>query len=476
MDGSGFQVPSAASAKRLSSRLFWSDERVIDRADSRPDRWAQVWRVLASNRLLLIWLGLLALAALAALWIPQAPRSAYQQDGGVEDWLTSVRPQLGRPADVLVALGLLTVAHSAWLRLVAAGTALTLTLRLFDAAQRLRGAAILFRPVITRRITVPGEPSAALDAVSAGLDRDLRHHIEDEPHHRLIAYRPLGHLGSLLMMAGGLIVMVGWLCTQATGWELSQLRLTEDIPASITPGNLVLHLDSLEVQWGDAETPTSATGELTLEGDDGVAGGALDLDDSRVWNGITFHFDAVGPAVRIKGETTDATPLLLQTAASQPPSEELILPLPPDEGPRSFAAPDEGVVVQMEAEWADSSPHINLRIYQGREGELVEDRTIEDRASIVLDNAHFILDVVPFAEITASRSPGTPLIIAGAILALGGIVLGSGYPARQLHVVALERGENSELVLSVGSKNDADRLTALVRHLDPIRMKEAHED
>jgi hypothetical protein len=449
---------------------------VIDRAESRPDRWAHVWRVLASNRLLLIWLGLLALAALAALWIPQAPRSAYQQEGGTEDWLTSVRPQLGPPADVLVALGLLTVAQSAGLRVIAAGTALTLALRLFDTTQRLRGVSLRFRPAITQRLTIPGRPSAALDAVSARLDGDLRRHVELEPHHRLVAHRPLGHLGSLLMMAGGLVALVGWLWTQAAGWELSELRLTEDIPASVAPENLALHLAFLEVQWGDAEAPTSATGELILEGDDGAAGGALELDSDRVWNGIRFHFDAVGPAVRIRGERADGTPLLLQTAASQPPTEELILPLPPDEGPRSFAAPDEGVVVQMEAEWADSTPHINLRIYQGREGELAADRTVRDRASVVLDNARFFLDVIPFAEITASRSPGTPLLIAGAILALGGIALSIGYPAHQLQVVALDRGDLCDLVLSVGSQNDAARLTALADQLDPDRSQEGHED
>ncbi len=449
---------------------------MIDRADPRPDRWAQVWRVLASDRLLLIWLGLLAVAALAALWFPQAPRNAYRQEGGVEDWLTLVRPQLGRPADVLVSLGLLTVAQSAWLRMVAAGTALTLALRLFDAAHRLRGTATLTRPAFTHRLTVPGEPSAALDSVSARLDRDLHHHIEAEPHHRLIAHRPLGHLGSLLMMAGGLIIMVGWLWTQATGWELSQLRLTEDILASIAPGNLVLHLDALQVRWGDARTPTTAIGELILEGGDGPAGGALELGDGRLWHGIALHFDAVGPAVRIRGERADGVPLMLQTAASQPPTEELILPLPPDEGPRSFAAPEEGVVVQLEADWADSNPSISLRIYQGREGELVEDRTIEGRASIILDRAHFIFEVVPFAEITASRTPGTPVILAGAFLAVGGVALALAYPARLLHVVALARGGQSELVLSVGSRNDADRLTNLVRLLDPTQMEEAHED
>jgi hypothetical protein len=448
---------------------------VIDRADSPPDRWAQAWRALASDRLLFIWLGLLALAALAALGIPQAPRSAYQKDGGVEDWLTSVRPELGRPADLLVSLGLLTVAHSPWLRLLAAGAALTLSLRLLDAAQGLRGTVTVFRPAVTQRLTVARVPSAALDAVCAYLDQSLRVRIENEPHHRLIAHRPLGHLGSLLLMTGGLAVMVGWLWTQAAGWESSELRLTEDIPAVIAREDLVLHLNALEVRWGDAEEPTSATGELTLEGGDGLAGGALDLDDGAVWNGIRFHFDQVGPAIRIRGEQSDGTPLLLQTAATQPPAEELTLPLPPDEGPRSFAAPDEGVVVQMESEWADSSPRINLRIYQGREGELVEDRTVGDQASIVLDNARFFLEVIPYAEITASRSPGTPLIIAGAVLVLGGIALALTYRTRQLYVVALDRGESSELVLAVGSRNDADWLAAIANSLDPTQQEGADE-
>lgn len=439
---------------------------MIERADSRPDRWARIWGALASDGLLLIWLGLLALAATAALIIPQAPRSAYQQVGGVEDWLTSVRPALGRPADTLVALGLLTVTHSTWLRLIVGGAAITLALRMFDALQHLRGRFAAFVPRVSHRVTIPLGSTNAMDETSGLLDRTMTQRIEEVPQKHLLAQRPLGYLGSLLLSAAGLVAIAGWAWTQIGGWELSELRLTEDIAAAVQPTSRVLELESLEVQWGDVETPATAVGRLSFGDGDDSEDITVGLHKSQSRGGVTFDFSAVGPAVRISGERSDGSALKLQTAASQPPTEHLTLPLPPDGGSRSLAAPEEGVVVQLESEWAAGPPRIRVRIYQGREGELVEDLVVSDQASIDVNDAFFMLDVIPFAEFTVSRSPGAVLVIVGPVLALLGLVIMILYPAHQLHVVAADLGEQTTLVLGVSSRRSSRWLKSLVDRLE----------
>jgi len=443
-------------------------------AESRPDPWAKVWQAMSSDRLLFFLLGLLALSVLIALWFPQAPRSVYQQDGGVESWLTTARPKLGRPADTLLALGFLTVARATWFRLILAGVGLTLLLRAFDAAQRLRRFPTTIRPAITHKLMVSAEPPAALEAVGACLGPDLRYQIEDEPRRRLVAYRPRASLGPLCVALGGLIMLAGWLWGEAAGWELARLRLTEETPAAISPTGQTLHLETLNVQWGEEERATSASGRLALWNDDLIAAGEVDLDTDWRWHGVTYRLTAVGPAVRVQGEGAEGAPLLLQTAAHRPPAEEVTLLLAAEDGPRSFAAPEEGIVAQVEALPAGEAPGVRLRAYQGRAGELVEDRTINGEASFELDGSHFSLSVIPYAEVTASYIPGRWLVVAGISLALVGVLVSLGYRPRQLEAVATAGEGGAELVLSAARPSDSTWLEALANQLNPEEQGAEH--
>ncbi len=446
---------------------------MTNRAASRSDLWAKAWKALASDRLLLFWLGLLALAALAAFWFPQAPRSAYQQDGGAESWLALVRPQLGRPADTWFALGFLSIARSAWLRLFLAGTALTLLLRAFDAAQRLTGFTNITRPAATHQLITPTEAAAALGIVGSQLERKLRYKIMDEPDHRLVAYRPLAQIGSLGVMLGGLIIIAGWLWTETTGWEVAELRLTEDMPAAIAPSNQTLSLDLFEVQWGSDDAPTTAWAKLVLQDDNAIATGQVDLSKAWHWQGITFRLTAVGPAIQVEGQGADGESLLLQTAAHRPPAKAITLLLPPEGGPRSFAAPDEGVVVQMETESAGDSPQIQLRIYQGQKGELVRDQVIDQEASIALENSNLTFNVIPYAQINASYTPGRSPLIAGVAVVLASALFSLGYPSRQLEVTALAQEENTELTFAAGRQGDLAWLIDLASCLDSKKVRDS---
>jgi hypothetical protein len=164
---------------------------------------------------------------------------------------------------------------------------------------------------------------------------------------------------------------------------------------------------------------------------------------------------------------------MLQTAAHRPPVREVTLLLPPEDGPRSFAAPDEGIVIQVEAEPLITSPRIGLRAYQGREGELVEDQTINEAATVALNGARFFFAIVPYAEITASHTPGRGLMIAGCVILLTGIVLtlvGAGRPGR-LEVIAVGRDGVTELTLNAPDHAGSAWLGNLARQLDSERRE-----
>jgi hypothetical protein len=184
----------------------------------------------------------------------------------------------------------------------------------------------------------------------------------------------------------------------------------------------------------------------------------VDLNEGWRWQGISYRLTAVGPAVTVSGEGADEQPLMLQTAAHRPPVREVTLLLPPEDGPRSFAAPDEGIVIQVEAEPLITSPRIGLRAYQGREGELVEDQTINEAATVALNGARFFFDIVPYAEITASHTPGQALMIAGGVILLTGIL--------RLEVIAAGRDGVTELTLNAPDHTGSAWLRNLARQLD----------
>lgn len=451
---------------------------MTDRANSpiRPDLWAQAWQVLASDRLLLLWLGLLAAAALASFWFPQIPQSAFQENGGLEKWMTPIRAQLDQPADTLLALGLLSVARAPWLRIILAGTALSLLLRAFDSFTSLTSHPSAAQPAVTQRLITSQEGAVALESVSKHLGRGFRHQIENEPLQRLIAHRPLAHLGPLLTILGGLIIISGWIWTQMAGWELTELRLTEEMSAAITPIDRTLHLDTLEVDWSNADSRRTASGQLKLEYKDSFSVGKISFDQDWQWHGVTFSLMDIGPAIQVTGIGADGQALLLQTAAQSPAEEKVTLLLPVEEGPQSFAAPNEGVVIQAVAESTGTPPVIRLHAYLGRDGELVEDREIDRKATLNLGEALFTINIVPYAEIRARFAPGWTITVIGIILAMVGAIASLGFRRRQLEVVARPRDQGSELVFSSSLPKDSSWLTELVNHLGPEKIGDEFGD
>jgi hypothetical protein len=439
---------------------------VSERTHRGPDLWARAWLVLTSNWLLIVWLGLLAFAGLVALWFPQVPRSAYTEERGLESWLTGARAELGSPTDALLALGFLRVERSAWFRAILAGLGLSLALRAVDSLTRLvwpgRPTAA---PLLARTVVLPIEAAAALTRVRTHLQSELGVSAEEEDSHGLVATRRLAPLGPLLIYLGGLLLVGGWIWTQVTGWQASDLFVTDRIPAGVTAVDGTLALEDFEVAWRDSTTAEQARGRLHFANGQGERLGEISLDSPWRWQNTTYDLTNVGPAVYVTGTGPNGDPLQLQVAASRAPAEQITLALPADDNLRSFAAPEQGIVVQVEAVTGQHSPEIHLRVYLGQAGELVEDRVTDAHASVVIDGSQLSLTMIPFAQITASYTPGRPLGIAGIVLVATGAILALLYPRQDVQVVAESEENRTVVTLAVSGRRESQRLSTLSEEL-----------
>ncbi len=436
-------------------------------AAQRPDLWARAWQFLNSNGLLAAWLVLFLFSGVVFLWFPQAPRSAIAVDGGMEDWLISVRPRLGNATDTVHALGLLSVERAIWFRLLVAGASLTLLIKTMDAADR------LLRPIpsagLTRSQTISLQTPA--DAVPAllkqTLDRRFRMNLwEQDGISRLVADVPLHYLGTLLLSGGGLLMAAGWLWAQTAGWEMAPIRLTEGASATVQTTGRELTLDQLHIEWGENAKLAAAACHLSLW-DDGqqVAAGTINLAQDWRQEGITHYLSDIGAALHAHGQASSGEPLLLQTAANRSPVEVLTLQLPPDDSLRSFAVPDQGMVVQAEAVAPGGQPQIRIRVYQGQEGELATDTTFSDQTSILVNGSQLNLSVLPYAEFTVSYTPGRPVVAIGALLAAAGLAVAVASRPDELEATIEPSSAGTRLTLKASQRPGNGWLEGLIDRL-----------
>jgi hypothetical protein len=98
----------------------------------------------------------------------------------------------------------------------------------------------------------------------------------------------------------------------------------------------------------------------------------------------------------------------------------------------------------------------------------VEDQTINEAATLALNGARFFFEIVPYAEITASHTPGRALMIAGCVILLAGILLtvaGAGRPGR-LEVIAVGGDGVTEITLNAPDHTGSAWLRSLAHQFD----------
>ena len=180
-----------------------------------PTLWRRIWQILASDQLLLVWLALVCLGGLATLWFPQAPRSAFQQQGDLEAWLPTIRNQLGNAADILYQTGFLTVARAAWFRFALAGLTLALSIRLYDQIRSLRQAPHHWKTSHRHQVAID-DPAKVLSNLDEALGPDLRRQqLDVDERTQAVVYDKFSaYIPRVVCLVGALLLILTWLWTE----------------------------------------------------------------------------------------------------------------------------------------------------------------------------------------------------------------------------------------------------------------------
>ena len=424
----------------------------------------RVWRTLASDQLLLFWLALVCLGGLAALWFPQAPRSTFQQQGDLEVWLPTVRNQLGNAADILYQFGFLTVTRASWFRIALAGLILALSIRLYNQFRSLRHNPQHWKTHHRHQVAID-DPAEVLSDMDEALGPSLRRQLLDvDEHTQAVVYdKPSAYIPQLVCLAGALLLILTWLWTEANGWEVADIRLALDSAVELPPAGAELTLRDLAATWDGEGQLATATGDLEISQNGDGRTEVIGLDHPLSWGGVTYKLVTVEPFVAVSGTDANGAPLSFQTTASQPATQALALPLAAVDGLRSFAVPGEDLVFQVSAEPTNRGPAVHLRLYRGREGELVEDRLIDDTVDLDINGSHFKLTVSPWGAVEASSLPGRSWTILSALIALAGLLGSLWIRQRIVRVVMLSNDDHHWVCLETGPGWTQEQADALLK-------------
>lgn len=431
-------------------------DALIPAATPRGDTWARLWRFAASDRLALLWLALIGLSLLLMAALPQAPAAALDNPAEFTRWLATVRPRFGSATALLLNLGLLNVSHTPWFRLILAGAAFSLLVRLYNAVEALRQARALPNvrapdsffadPQPNRIEQVVSAPPAAIEALAAQL-RQRGYRVRTEAGaaaHYLAADRPLAPLGPALAHVGLLVVLLGAAWNAVSGWE--QAGITLPPGETVTAGRGSTYALRLE---GALSQEDSAAAQIAM-----LANGApvaqRSLTPGATWwfGGTGVRLTSRGPAVQLSGSDDSGAPVMLLAAPGATPAPTLTLLVTADRPDPSAFAPAQALALQAEARGAST---VRLRALRGTAGELVAEDVITGQGALTVDEVRYQVSVAPYVTVDLIYLPGRLVLLAGGALAALGLLAWAVYRPRRLWALAATEGRATVVKIATHS-------------------------
>ena len=322
-----------------------------------------------------------------------------------------------------------------WLRIWLAALAYNLTLRLANQA---RHAWLVYHRVQplppfpadlpVEQITLSGPLDATLARVQDILD--ARYQIVAAEHdatraqlhaerHRLAAWWPA------LVYVGSLLVLLGLLINDATGWRATDIALAPNSSATLAQaGGLQITLNEI------TGTEPRATSTLILTQADGRARTVHVVGNRPArWGNFWIIQRATGPALAVSAQDANGRPLLLQALISGGEvSEHLHIPFGQTQTEQGFAIPTRDLAFRVVSypalpERDIASPVFLVEAYHGDEPAPVLSELVEDEAILALDDLTLTLRRDHHATLEATCLPGLGPLFSGGLLALVGLGL-----------------------------------------------------
>lgn len=352
----------------------------------------------------LLFLSILLAALLIFPQTPSDPEAASR-------WLAQIQAQFGARVTLLQTLGLFAIGRSPLFRVLLALLAFLLLVRSVAWAERLsRG----------QRAT-PGEgewqalASQDLEQTASQLRR-RRYRVRPVPEgNGLQADRwPWAELGATLAHVGPLVLLLGLLVGQVTGWREEQLMAA--------PGETV-----------------SLPGRREITVDDGATTPRFDPFAVRIYVG------GMGPEVMVSATDSRGGSLEVQRSPEAAPVSRLTLRLTEQDTDAYFAIPDAELVVRITADpevALEADAPLQIQIFRSPSGSLIQEAVLEEDMDLSQGDTdiHFLRG--HYLIFTAAYDPALWLKVTGVIIAALALLAQGIWPPRRLWV----RSNGSDLV------------------------------
>lgn len=407
------------------------------------DLWTRLWRVAASDRLAILWVVLIGLSLALMALLPQMPGAALEDQAELARWLVTVRAQLGAATEALLNLGLLSIRQAPWFRLILAGAAFSLLIRLYTYVEALQQGreppsaqvpdSFFGDPHPHRSERVALAPEQAIQALIARLkQRGYRVRTEaGGAAHYLVADRPLAPLGPILAHLGLALVLLGAAWNAVAGWEQAEIPLPPGQVISAGRGpTMELRLEDVSPQ-GQAQITMLASGRP-------VAQGSLAVGMTWWAGGLGVRLVRQGPAVHFSASDAQGAAVMLLAAPGATPVPTLTLLVTPDRPEVSAFVPAQALALQAEGRGVST---VQLRALRGTAGELIAEEEISGQKTLTIEEVRYQINVTPYVSVALIYLPGRPILMGGGLLtALGVLAWGLYRPRRVWALAALEGG------------------------------------
>lgn len=439
-----------------------------------------LWRFFGSARLASVLLLVLALAVVLGILLPQMPG---QMDAAERArWLAVVQDRYPLWAWFLEKAGLFDIHDSPWFRLLLATLVFSL---LIGLVERLEPIWHSFRqPNIQQEdhfftdaarqtslavVSSIEQIEQEVETLSTLLKRHLYRVWVERGGDRVYLYAERFRFRewSLFLVHGGLVLIVVGvvLGTRFGRWE-EEIILSPGLAYDIGQGvGFQLRLDTLQADSAPQQMAATVT---VLRAGKEVKRATIDDTHPLVVEGISFHSLSHGPLLRVKGIDAQGEPILLQPfVKDMEAQEEISLLFFAAQDERYFSAPALNIIVQVTfyhslSERGFSSAGFLIRAYHSEETELLIDKFIpipfQQGASIQVEDMKYQIDMDHYAVLRAVRDPASGLVMVGALIGLGGLILSLCFsPSRLWATIAVGKKNEAEIRLAAAADDFPER-------------------
>lgn len=436
-----------------------------------------LWRLFSSPYLTLALTVVIALSLLVAAALPQEPVAARSDELVHNQWLTRVYQRYPATGETLLAIGAFNVLRSFGFRLSVALLAFNLCLGLVNLVEALwqdRRAATLRRPesFFTAEqsgvfLTTSLPWNEVLESVRHALAVALARPKEEHAHS--VAYfhadsGPWPLWGALLSCLGVLLIIVGWLTSGWFDWQMEGIRLGIGQQVALHDTPYALRLENLTVEGSDLRAET-----ILLKDGLEIRRGVISLQQPLRSGGLTVQGIGYGPEIVVQAEDGTGRTIKLQSfVAGAEPEETVHLSFGEPGEERYFAAPERNLVVRLvlvQGEDAETGPSFRVQAYQESMVDPVFDGTLMTSGQVEIADGYYDLSMKHYALLQVRHSPGDGFVLAGLLLACGGMVLLLWKPRAQVWVMVAAEGGGVTLKARGQAGKSDQRLHRLMAEL-----------